>query len=183
MKKQFILALVCLLLSSLAVGCGSAEATKTELKTFTPEGKNFTVAFPGEPTVDSFTVESPYGQQLTDTYMLEGKTSMQAFTTTVMPEEVLADDLDTVLTNSANGALGNINGGEGEITDITILDTPAKSFKCTIATPEGPTLIIEGHIVIIEGTLYQMQYMADEKNWDKFKDEREGFFNSFVINK
>lgn len=182
MKKQLILVVVLLLLAGLAVGCGSSEATKVELKTFTPEGKNFSADFAGEPTVDSFTVDSPYGEQLTDTYVLEGKYSMQSMAVTVLPEELMSQDHSVILTNSANGAVDAMKGDNKEITDIEMLSSPAKSYKCSITTPDDQKLVFEGHMVIIGNSLYQMQYACVEKNWDKFQEEREAFFNSLVIN-
>jgi hypothetical protein len=183
MKKQFILVLVCLFISSVVVGCGSSDSKKDELKTFTPEGKNFSADFPGDPKADSFTVESPYGEQVTDTYIYEGKYTMLSLSSTELPDALLLLDHGIILTNSANGAVINAKGTDQEITDITVLDQPAKSYKCSIKTPEDQTLIIEGHVVIIDKTLYTLQYMSDEKNWDRYKEERETFFNSLAVNK
>jgi hypothetical protein len=107
---------------------------------------------------------------------------MLSVSSTVLPDELLAQDHDTILTNSANGAVASTNGANPEFADITVLEQPAKSYKFSIKTPDDGTFIIKGHVVIIDKTLYALQYSNNEKNWDKYQEERDAFFDSFKIN-
>ncbi|MCT4595570.1 MAG: hypothetical protein N4A57_15080 [Anaeromicrobium sp.] len=177
MKKIITIFMLVCLVGSMMVGCGSSEAA---FKTFTSEDSSFSIDFPGEPKVETQTIDTQAGEMKIEFFMVEEKNVAYNVARNTMPDAVLSQDPDVVMTNGCNGAVANTGGTNANIEDITIAGHAGKYVTYDI-NAEGRTLKAHQQVVLIDNVMYQTSVISDED--DKYKENREKFFNSFKVTK
>lgn len=179
MKKLSLLAIICLIFTSLLVGCSTEE--EVVFTTMTSEDNLFSIDFPGEPTYEALSVDTPTGPRDLNFYLLDNKADAYSIMSMKMPEASLAQDTNEILINSVNGAIKNTDGHNEVIEDIMILDHLGKKYTYNLSV-DGTDAKSEAYITLIDGVLYQFGYVSGVDTFDDTADERTQFFNSFVVN-
>ncbi|WP_432662387.1 hypothetical protein R9X47_17825 [Wukongibacter baidiensis] len=178
MKKIIVSFILVCLLASVVTGCSSNSAPT--FKTFTPEDASFSIDFPGDPTTQSQSMDTPSGEMKINTFMLEGKEAVYTVATTLLPEEVLNQPVDEFLMNACNGAVAQTQGTNDVIEDVTI-DGYAGKYVIYDINNNGKAAKAHQKIFVAENTMYQL--MVINVDDEKSKESREKFFNSFSITK
>ncbi|WP_099188358.1 PsbP-related protein [Tepidibacter mesophilus] len=180
MKRIITMFMLVCLLGSMMVGCGTSEVT---FKTFTPEDNSFSVDFPGEPKLDTKPVSGLAGKMTIELFTLEEKSIAYNVGRTEIPKELLNQDLDALMTSVCNGAVSSTGGTNSKIEEITVDGHAGKYLTYNAPTPEGKTLKIHEHVVLIDNIIYEIQVINDNDDDDKYKENREKFFSSFKVTK
>jgi len=144
---------------------GAEEQDATELETF--EGEGFSIDLPGEPTMDTQTVQSPAGELELTTYSVDFGEAAVAIAVTDVPEGAPVD-----LDGSVDGAASNINGTvrESETGEFDGLETRDAVIDAEVEGQEGTAFAriidAEGRLVqvlqIVEGTVEEPPENYDE---------------------
>lgn len=126
----------------------AAPETSADGYVYTNDDLGFTVTLPGEPE-ETTTVQSVAGFDipLTQAQWLDGS-NLAVVSAAEFPDEIMAQDMDTMLTNSIAGAATSTGGTVSEETATELAGAPA--HRAVLALANGQTAEI---LVAFEGNL------------------------------
>lgn len=134
----------------------SASAADEWKETASEEG-NFKVLLPGETTYANQSVDTPIGKIEMHTFMSETETGAAGVLYSDFPAAQIANsDVDTLLTNARDGAVGNVKGKLTSDKAIQVAGNPGREFTFSVGTGDDVQFNGWQRVFLVGNRMYQL---------------------------
>lgn len=123
----------------------------------TSEAGKFKVMLPGATTYKAQSVDTPIGKIEMHTYMSETETGAAGVLYSDFPAaQIAASDVDTLLTNARDGAVGNVKGKLTSDKAIKVGDHPGREFTFSVGTGDDVQFNGWQRVFLVNNRMYQL---------------------------